>query len=131
MTFVVPCRRPENTSDDWFIDQRGKQYGDDVLVDVKAIEAEMGYDHLNGFAELGDDDLALLEADVIADNLKRRRRARQACHTDCILRTQCLEAGLEEPFGTWGGYYEEERRQIVKLRDEKARERAERGGGGA
>ena len=127
MTFVVPCRRPENDSEDWFIGRDGKQYSDLPL--VTADNFEETYDHLNGFSEPPtDEELAEANAEEVRLALIRRRKARDKCHIDCILREHCLDAGLEEPFGTWGGYYEEERREIVRLRDQKRRERAEREG---
>ena len=34
----------------------------------------------------------------------------------CVVREQCLEAGLEEHYGIWGGTNERERRKIRKQR---------------
>lgn len=117
MSFVTPCRRPENDPDDWFLGRDGKQYSDDPVMTVQEItDVRLQYDNEQ------EADLAVEEAEAfrLREAVKRRKAARSLCHTDCILRLQCLEAGLEVSHGTWGGYYEEERAQIVRLRNERA-----------
>jgi hypothetical protein len=54
-----------------------------------------------------------------------RRRALQACWTDCPMRVRplCLDLGLEQgptlQYGIFGGYTEKQRQQIVAERDER------------
>lgn len=124
MTFQTPCSRPENDPDDWFIGKDGKQYVDDEILSPEHVaEIRQG---IADAAECYTDpvvaaDLAVDRAEerALRHNLQKRRHARDKCHLECILRLQCLGAGLEVPYGTFGGYYEEERRQIVSLRDER------------
>ncbi len=42
-------------------------------------------------------------------------QARLVCG-GCAVRTLCLQAGLDEPFGVWGGTTEEERRELRRAR---------------
>lgn len=122
MTYQTPCQRPENEADDWFIGKDGKQYVDDEFVsneEVAQIRADLDPANYT-------DHEAAVEAEVRRREdrrqraaLQRRRRARDKCHVECILRLQCLGENLELPYGTAGGYYEEERRQIVTLRNER------------
>lgn len=99
MTYQTPCQNPDNDPNDWFIGRDGKQYPDDPFDTEEQSEAA-----------------AKREA------LIRRRRARAACY-ECYFRMQCLDIALEdhESHGTWGGYYEEELRQIRNMRDMKGR----------
>ena len=67
-----------------------------------------------------------LEADAKRAALIRRRKARDACHFECPVRLRCLALGMQEEnidYGTWGGYYAEERQQIQAL----IKEREKRG----
>lgn len=93
---IVPCERPENDPEDWFIERDGKQYPDDEM--------------------------------PVPNALKRRRHAKDACHTECYFRLQCLDLALQNPtpatYGTWGGYYPEELREIRKVRDDRAARRS-------
>lgn len=127
MTHEVPCRRPENNPDDWFIAKDGKQYPDEDLVPDDAMVA-----HLNDI----DPDGALSEfeiervrnrllSDAKRDAIARRRHAREKCHSECYFRTQCLDLGLTEEVGTWGGYYEEDLRE---LRRERSRRKGKKNG---
>lgn len=124
MTFVTPCARPENDSDDWFIGRDGKQYADDpVLTDDQITEIRAGIlanaSSYTDPAEAADLAVQAAEQRERKRSLIRRRKAREKCHTECILRLQCLGENLELPYGTAGGYYEEERAQIVSLRNER------------
>ena len=53
---------------------------------------------------------------------RRRRRALERCWNECSLKTRlaCLEIGLAQgpiyQFGIWGGYTEDQRRQILAAR---------------
>lgn len=42
-------------------------------------------------------------------------RALEICGR-CPVRTFCLQAGIDEPFGIWGGTTEEERRELRRVR---------------
>ena len=131
MTFVPPCRRPENNPEDWFIGRDGKQYSDDELIGVeararaagKALEAAPDGLTVTQYLAIANKAIHAAEAEAKRLSLVRRRKARQACHVDCILRLHCLDAGLEVPYGTWGGYFEEERAEIVSLRNEQRNKR--------
>lgn len=113
----LPCA--EGNGDDWFVSRDGRQYpSDDLLTDIvrDAIAAEADRQGLDGeervaFIEKTTD---MAEGDARRDALRRRRHARDACHTDCLFRTRCLDMVLEGDFqhGTWGGYYEEEIREL-------------------
>ena len=95
MTYETPCRR--GNPDDWFIEVDGKQYPDDP--------------------ELLDDELR--------ESLTRRRHAREACLNDCYFRMTCLNAAVTErkTHGIWGGYYQNELRQIIEELDLRRRRR--------
>lgn len=113
----LPCA--EGDSDDWFIGRDGKQYPDDDLLtddDRLAILEEANDQGLEGDARIAFIEKAQdrAEQDARTKALQRRRHAREACHTDCLFRTRCLDKALNEGqmHGTWGGYYEEEIREI-------------------
>lgn len=126
----LPCKESD-TPDDWFIGRDGKQYPSDDLLDDdirRAILEEANALELTGeervtFIEKAQD---RAEASAKKDALRRRRHARSECHDSCLFRTRCLGLAIEgeEIHGTWGGYYEEEIREI---RREISRRR--RGGG--
>ncbi len=54
---------------------------------------------------------------------RRRRRALERCWNECPVKVRlaCLEAGLDQgplnQFGIWGGYTEDQRRQIIAARE--------------
>ena len=112
----LPCR--EGDPDDWYIGRDGKQYPDEDLLDDDArreILEEANRRDLSGeervtFIEKAED---RAEADAKRAALQRRRHAKEACH-DCLFRTRCLQQAIDndETHGTWGGYYEEEIREI-------------------
>lgn len=115
----LPCRESD-TPEDWFISRDGKQYGDDDLLSqeqrdaiAEEVERERGCGpHL---AEQIDEAIDIAEAGAKKAALARRRKARDACHNDCVLfRTRCLGMALDQGIehGTWGGYYEEELRTL-------------------
>lgn len=112
----LPCRESD-TPDDWFIDRTGKQYPSDPLIthDQAIAYLDEAYPDWHDMpVEEVDRIIDRLEADVKTEALARRRNARAACHTDCLFRTRCLDMALREGHrhGTWGGYYEEEIREI-------------------
>jgi hypothetical protein len=127
----TPCQTGD--PEDWFIEKDGKQYPDDKLVDPDALTKEQ-YAFIDlRFDQLVAEDLTLEEAGVkVRDELEegvkvqalvRRRHAKDACFVECKVRLQCLSSGLEVPYGIFGGYTLEERREIVRLRDERAAKR--------
>lgn len=124
MTFQTPCSRPENDPDDWFIGRDGKQYPDDEilpegLADQLRAEVMANATSYTDPVKAADAAVDAAEDREVRRQLAKRRHARDKCHLECILRLQCLGQGLEVSHGTFGGYYEEERRQIVQLRDER------------
>lgn len=130
MTYQTPCAASE-TPDDWFIGRDGKQYPDDDLLtddDRLAILESANEQGLTGDARIAFIEKAQdrAEGDAKRAALQSRRHAKQACH-ECYLRTQCLDLALKDDamHGTWGGYFEEELREI---RREIARRRRARGG---
>ena len=119
MTYETPCQRDENDPDDWFIGQDGKQYGDDEFVTEEEAE-RIAKSVLIKADETPEDHQARVAAAVRQvhnarrrDALARRRRAKQACG-ECYFRTNCLDQALRDEHhnGTWGGYFEEELRQL-------------------
>lgn len=119
MTYSPPCNRPEKNPDDWFLSKDGKQYPDeDFLTDAEVrglaasvlrIEGETYEEHQARV----DRALRAARADRRRKALRRRRDAKAACQT-CYFRTDCLDKAIDEqiPHGTWGGYYEEELREL-------------------
>lgn len=119
MTYQPPCSDPDRNADDWFLGRDGKQYPDDeflteaerrgVAASVLRLEGDTDVDHEDRVA------LALRHAEGYRRRraLTARRHAREACH-ECYFRTSCLDRAIEEEHahGTWGGYYEEELREI-------------------
>lgn len=128
MTYETPCARSENP-DDWFIGRDGKQYPDDDLLDddirleilEDANRQELTGDARISFIEKAQD---RAEADAKREGLGRRRRAKEACH-ECYLRTHCLDVAIRDDMlhGTWGGYYEEELREIRREMSRRRRAR--------
>ena len=126
----LPCR--EGDHDDWFISKDGKQYSDDEFLtddDLREILERANEQGLTGedrvtFIEKATD---RAEADAKTAALRRRRHAREACHTSCPIRTRCLQEALDadHQHGTWGGYYEEEIREL--RREIRRRKRAREG----
>lgn len=116
-----PCQRPENDPDDWFIGRDGKQYSDDDFLTedeirgiskaVLPIDGETSEQHRDRV------DLAISTAEAGRKRaaLQRRRHAREKCH-DCYFRTNCLQRAIDEDqqHGTWGGYFEEQIRELRK-----------------
>lgn len=123
MTYSTPCSDPEKR-DDWFIGRDGKQYPDDEfltdyekeVIETSAFQNEV--DPAEAVAEVEDE--------IKRQRLIRRRQAKDACY-ECYFRTDCLNTVLGDDtirHGTWGGYTEE---QIREIRAEK-RKRDRRNG---
>lgn len=104
------CQAGDIDPDDWFIEKDGRQYPDDVLVPDEELE-KVAFEARHLYVE-GKEDL------IIRENLRRRRRAKEACY-QCPFRLECLKISLETrpEYGTFGGYYPEERRKILRLMD--------------
>lgn len=131
MTAVeTPC---ETSPEDWFIESNGLQYRDDEILSeaevrgltrsVIPLAGETDEDH----AERVTKTLRTAERERIRQALIRRRKAREACY-ECPLRLRCLGLGVMPDnleYGTWGGYYAEERQEIDRLRQERAASRGE------
>lgn len=119
MTLRTPCNDGVNNPDDWFIGRDGRQYADEDLLndDIRlGILEEANRRELTGdprveFIEKFQD---RAEGEVKRENLRRRRHAREKCHEDCYFRLNCLDLALRnvETHGTWGGYTEEELREL-------------------
>jgi hypothetical protein len=117
-----PCSDPQNSPNDWFISRDGKQYPDDdflseseirgISKSVLPIEGETAEDHRDRVEAA----LTVASAERRRTSLIARRHARDKCHTECYFRTACLGRALDEhqDHGTWGGYYEEELRELRK-----------------
>lgn len=115
----IPCNDPEKNPDDWFISRDGKQYPDDefltedeirgITKSVLPIQGETPEEHRDRV----DRALNHAESERKRRALAARRHAKEDCF-GCPIRTQCLGRALEEEqaHGTWGGYYEEELREI-------------------
>lgn len=131
MTYQSPCASPENDPNDWFISKDGKQYADDEFLSqedrdriAKTVLAKPGEDAVEHETRV---DAAIRQAEATRKRaaLARRRHAKEACH-DCYFRTACLDRALSEEqyHGTWGGYYEEELREIRREISRRKRRRA-------
>jgi hypothetical protein len=124
VTYQTPCQNPENNPDDWFIGRDGKQYPDDDLLTEAGVEdiftevRSRITPEEDGYVEEADKAIARAEAQAKREALIARRKARAACY-ECYFRGRCLDIALDnvETHGTWGGYYEEELRQIRNARD--------------
>ncbi len=120
MTYQTPCSDPKNDPNDWFIARDGRQYTDVAVLTHAELQKvadgalhKLGDDHPDLF-DLMEEAMDNATGDRVAENLVARRHAKDACFTECYFRNQCLEQALDEghAFGTWGGYYEEEIREI-------------------
>jgi len=132
MTLLTPCNDGVNNPDDWFIGRDGKQYADEDLLNDEireAILAEANRQELTGDARIEFIEKAQdrFEGDSKRENLRRRRQAREKCHDGCYFRLQCLDIALknEETHGTWGGYTEEELRELRREISRRARRKQE------
>lgn len=134
MTYQTPCSSPNNNPNDWFISRDGKQYPDDELL-TEAEKNGISKSVLRIDGESMDEHGRRVEYAILAAAGNRRnaaktarRRARDKCHTECYFRTACLGRALDEhqDHGTWGGYYEEELRELRKeiTRRKKNKERS-------
>lgn len=116
MTFDLRLPCAEGDADDWFIGKDGKQYGDNPIVTADEMEAYLD-EHHPTWRDMPVEEVNRIEeryeTDAKTTALGRRRRAKEACFS-CIVRTRCLDKVLQEGHenGTWGGYYEEEIRQL-------------------
>jgi len=92
----TPCREKDRNPDDWFIPSSPdpEEYG--------------APDHAHPASQPCAECAPLLR-----EALKRRRGAKQACW-DCPTqaRMECLQIGMSQDFGIWGGYDERERRDF-------------------
>lgn len=123
MTYSTPCSDPEKR-DDWFIGRDGKQYPDDEFLthEEKEVIIQAAMDNDSDANEM----IAEVEDEIKRQRLIRRRQAKDACY-ECYFRTDCLNTVLGDDtirHGTWGGYTEE---QIREIRAEK-RKRDRRNG---
>lgn len=127
----TPCSASGIDPDDWFIGRDGKQYPDDEFLTeaerrgISRSVLPIGGETAEAHQERVDRALRAAEADRRRAALQRRRKAREACYS-CPLRGECLDQALreEQNHGTWGGYYEEELREI--RREISRRKRARR-----
>lgn len=129
MPETTPCQDPENDPNDWFIERDGRQYSDEAIftaAELPGVLAAAALDPEN--IELDTDELLeLVTEQRLRENIRKRRHAKDLCHLECPIRTQCLQLGLSQDFvaeqyGIWGGYYTEELRAIQ--REGRARRRA-------
>lgn len=125
------CSAGDIDPQDWFIRSDGKQYSDDEFL-TEAERRGIARSVLPIVGETSEEHEARVSSAINAAignrrraALVRRRKAKEACWS-CPLRQQCLEMALErnEVHGTWGGFYEEELREI---RQEQARRRRRKG----
>lgn len=97
---VTPCREPDADPDDWFIPHNPSpdEYG------------APGHSHPTS-------ETCAECAPLLREALRRRRGAKQACW-DCPTkaRMECLQIGMSEGFGIFGGYDERERREFERKR---------------
>lgn len=124
--YQPPCQRADDP-DAWFIEDDGKQYADDRLVDP-ADEVRIMTEILDNATSYVDPKAAAMSAVQVAEAraartaLVRRRHAIDSCHVDCYMRLECLDIGLRPEnliYGVYGGYTAKQRREIVRVRDER------------
>lgn len=117
MTHTTPCQQPTSNPDDWFIGKDGRQFSDidenepgEIQLNTAMEDAHLDLEDLDAVEVM----FKRLTASNTRDALARRRHAKEACHTSCYFRNDCLRQALDEGHvaGTWGGYYEEELREI-------------------
>lgn len=124
MTYQTPCQ--QGNPDDWFLSRDGKQDPDDDLIDADLLDMlrESARDAGKTVEEI-DAIVDQAEREELRIRLRQRRHAKDACFT-CYFRMQCLDIAIQEGHtaGTWGGYFEEELREIRREieRRRKARE---------
>lgn len=122
MTYQSPsCKSPDADPDDWFISRDGKQYPDeDFLTEAEVRGISKSVLAIGG--ETAEEHQARVDSALNAAGSERkrqrliaRRRAKERCY-ECPLRLECLNRALDNGYehGTWGGYYEEELREIRK-----------------
>lgn len=121
--YKPPCQ-VSDTPDDWFIEDDGKQYPDLPIVSLDDAAAYL--QRVDPHGTRSADEIVRVQAELEAKAPRkqriRRRHAIDKCHTECYLRLQCLDKGLEPDnlmYGIYGGYTAKERREIVRVRDEK------------
>lgn len=128
MTYL-PCADRVNDPDDWFIEKDGTQYGED-LVDDELRQAIV--ERAESLSVPAEPILEQAEELAVAEMLRRRRQARDLCFSECQARVKCLDLALDPPtrtspdvaHGTRGGYYPEQLRKIVRLRNKRTRREA-------
>ena len=115
MTDQACCTAKDVDPEDWFIGRDGLQYPDEPFTaSDEEIQEVITTRRWEGIANAVEHARGYVIGQKRRDALIRRRRAKQACF-DCPMRLQCLQFSLDNriPYGTFGGYYEEERREIL------------------
>src|SRR5690242_2067929 len=100
---ATPCQAGD--PEDWFIGKDGLQYHDEPFEKILLDPDNPDAGHVT-------------VAEQKRQALIRRRQAKEAC-LSCPVRLECLSIAIEDapPYGTWGGYYEEELRAIRAERE--------------
>lgn len=119
----TPCWEADGVEpDDFFIGRDGKQYPDEeflTLEEKAAIVKTVLYRQGETVEEHQVRQERAIRAATAARKraaLARRRHAKEACFS-CPVRLECLDIALRDGIqhGTWGGYYEEELREIRRV----------------
>lgn len=112
--YTPPC---EANPDQWFTERDGRRYDDEVLVTLDELRAALP----SAFGaepdlETAEETMADLVDAKVKERLVERRHARDACFTECKVRTLCLQKALDdhEQYGIWGGYFPEQRRALER-----------------
>jgi len=119
----LPCQNPLRM-DDWFIPKGGKLTSEEIG-DVELRVDDWISEHLHELSDLSQNELDSLREKRIDEAVKaeekdaarRRAEAIRSCFLDCPMtaRLLCLDEGIKAPeWGIYGGYPEEERRQIAQ-----------------
>jgi hypothetical protein len=111
-----PCH---DNPDQWYTERDGRRYDDELLVTEDMIREAVGAEAERLAPRPPVEVLDDLVADVTKQRLIERRQARDLCHTECPVRTICLELALtnREQYGIWGGYFPEQRRELERQMD--------------
>lgn len=125
-----PCANSDD-KDAWFVNRRGRLEPEDAA-EIRARHEEAARRHVEANVDptVSSETIhgvAATNAQAEIDDLEKQNRVRlraalRACYFDCPLkaRLKCLFDGLEDRHGVRGGYAEEERREMVRVRDEHA-----------
>lgn len=122
MSIQTPCS-VSDSPDDWFINREGKQYPDETfLTEDEVRRISLTVLAISGETPERHEQRVNRAVNGVRNERRRkalgsRRRAKEAC-LGCEIRTACLDQAITDghDHGTWGGLFEEERRELARRR---------------